>query len=226
MKVSIMQPYFLPYIGYFQLLNISDKFIIFDDVNYINKGWIDRNRINVNNKDFFFKIPLEKKSQNLKINEIKIINDNTWKKKLLKTLSYNYKNAPHYESISNLIEDILFYNEKNLSRFIKNSLLKLIKFMNIECEISNSSEYDNPQNLKNTHRIIDICNKEKSSEYINLSGGIDIYDQNLFKKSNLNIKFISSMTEIKYNKSIIDLLFYELDNLNIHLNNFQFLKNC
>ena len=84
MKLAIMQPYFFPYIGYFQLIAAVDKFVIYDDVNYIKRGWINRNNILVNNQSFLFSIPLISASQNSKINEIKISEDVNWKSKLLK----------------------------------------------------------------------------------------------------------------------------------------------
>ena len=90
MKVGIMQPYFFPYIGYFQLINAVDKFIIYDDVNYINRGWINRNNILVNDAAHLIQVPLIGSSQNKLINEIEIVQDAKWKKKLLKTIHQSY----------------------------------------------------------------------------------------------------------------------------------------
>ena len=89
MKIAVMQPYIFPYIGYFQLIREVDLFVSFDDVNFINKGWINRNRILVNGSPQYFTIPLEKSSQNKKINEIQLALDNKWKNKFLKTIEFN-----------------------------------------------------------------------------------------------------------------------------------------
>src|SRR5664280_1221353 len=106
MKLGIMQPYLFPFIGYFQLINAVDKFIIFDDVNYINKGWINRNRILLNGKEFLFSIPLENASQNKLINEINLFDNFRWKGKLLKTINAAYKKAPMFNEVYPILEKI------------------------------------------------------------------------------------------------------------------------
>ena len=126
-----MQPYFLPYIGYFQLINNVDQFILLDDVNYINKGWIDRNRIKVNNSDYFFKLQLEKKSQNQLIKNLNLTTDNKWKNKFLKTIKNNYSKTKHFVEISKIIEKIILCEEKNLVDFIENSLIEILNILKI-----------------------------------------------------------------------------------------------
>src|ERR1035437_2930920 len=106
MKIAIMQPYIMPYIGYFQLINAVDKFVILDDVNYINKGWINRNNILVNKKAHLFVIPLKEASQNKLINEINISDEGKWKANLLKTIEQNYKRSPYFTIVYALIEEI------------------------------------------------------------------------------------------------------------------------
>src|ERR1700685_1012716 len=99
MRLSIMQPYTFPYIGYYQLIKAVDKFVIYDDVNYINKGWINRNKVLVNGKPFLFTFPLKEASQNKVINNIEIQENDSWKKKFLKTIEQAYKKAPHFEKV-------------------------------------------------------------------------------------------------------------------------------
>src|SRR5690606_23177566 len=109
MRIAIMQPYIFPYIGYFQMINAVDKFIFYDDVNFIKKGWINRNRIFVNGKDFMFTVPLEKTSQNNLIKD-SFINQNTyieWKTKFFQTLEYNYKKSANYNEVQQLIYTVL-----------------------------------------------------------------------------------------------------------------------
>ena len=103
-----MQPYFFPYIGYFQLINAVDKFIIYDDVNYIKKGWINRNNILVNNSPNLIQVPLIAASQNRLIKDILVVDENNWKDKLLKTIYFNYKKAPFFDQIFSLLEEVLF----------------------------------------------------------------------------------------------------------------------
>ncbi|MEO8664089.1 MAG: WbqC family protein, partial [Ignavibacteria bacterium] len=104
MKLAIMQPYVFPYIGYFQLINAVDKFVLFDDVSFIKKGWINRNRILVNKQEYTFTIPLKKASQNKLIKDIEISEENNWRDKFLKTIEKSYCNASftssrHHERI-------------------------------------------------------------------------------------------------------------------------------
>ena len=96
MKAAVMQPYLFPYIGYFQLINAVDTFVVYDDVNYIKKGWINRNSILVNEKPFLFTVDLKEVSQNKLINEITIDENSNWKKNILRTIELSYKKAPFF----------------------------------------------------------------------------------------------------------------------------------
>ena len=107
MRLAIMQPYFLPYIGYFQLMAAVDKFVLLDDVNFINRGWINRNRIAVNDEPYWITIPLAKASQNRLINELEIIDDPSWKRKVVRTVELNYKRAPFLDTALPLFSGML-----------------------------------------------------------------------------------------------------------------------
>jgi hypothetical protein len=225
MKLAIMQPYFCPYIGYFQLIKLVDKFVIYDDVNYINKGWINRNNILVNSNKFLFQIPLVEASQNKKINTIEIFIDDIWKNKFLKTLIHSYKNAPHFDNVMNLIEGILNTNVKLISELNYYSILKICEYLDIKTEIvSTSSIFDN-HNLKGQNRILSICKKLNSNHYINPIGGVDIYDPFLFLDNGIKINFITHKVIVYKqfknlfvpNLSIIDVMMFnkkeEINNL-------------
>jgi hypothetical protein len=166
MKIGVMQPYLFPYIGYFQLINVVDKFIIYDDVNYINRGWINRNRILVNGKPIYITWPLKEASQNKLINEIERIVDEKWTIKTLKTIETAYKKAPCFENVYPLIKEIITYPEINLSKYIHHSLVKLCEYMGISTVLESTSSIYNNSHLKAEERIIDICLQEKAEEYI------------------------------------------------------------
>ena len=140
-----MQPYLFPYIGYFQLINIVDKFVLFDDVNYIKKGWINRNNLMVNGKKMLFTISLVHASQNKLINEIEIADKF---EKFLKTIQINYSKAKYYKPTNELINKIISYKQNNLADFIKNSLEELTAYIGIESEILVSSELNKNNLLK------------------------------------------------------------------------------
>ncbi|MBU7317611.1 WbqC family protein [Paenibacillus oleatilyticus] len=216
MKLAIMQPYLFPYIGYFQLIQSVDVFVIYDDVNFIKRGWINRNRILINSEEYLFTLPLIKASQNKKINEIYINDPVNNKKNLLKLIEYGYSKAPYFNQVFYLIEEIFLTKEDNLSGFIKLSLEKISYFLEIRTKFLVSSSIDKDINLKGQYKILDICKCLKADEYINAIGGIELYDKELFRKNKIHLSFIKSM-ELTYDQgggsfipwlSIIDMLMF------------------
>lgn len=217
MKIAIMQPYLFPYIGYWQLISAVDKFIIFDDVNYINKGYINRNNILVNNKSYQFTLDLIGASQNKLINEI-LIGKNS--DKILKTIELNYKKSPYFKDAFPLIEDIFNQKEKNLAKFIGYSLKKISKYLKINITFVYSSDIEKNNYFKNQDKIIDICEKLSATEYINLIGGRELYKSKGFISKNIQLRFIDTKP-IKYRQfnddfvkflSIIDVMMFNSAN--------------
>lgn len=192
MKLAIMQPYIFPYIGYFQLIKAVDKFVIYDDVNFINRGWINRNRILVNGKDSLFTIPLKEASQNKLINEIEVNWDDAWKSKWLKTLEQSYKKAPYFQQVRPIIEQTLEQEKTIFSEIIVENLKLINAYLGITTEIiSSSSIYQNTE-LKAQTRIVDICVQEKANHYINPIGGIELYQKEVFEEQGMQLNFIKS----------------------------------
>jgi hypothetical protein len=215
MKLAIMQPYLFPYIGYFQLMNAVDKFVIYDDVKYINRGWINRNCIKLNNSSFLFTIPLKNVSQNICIRDLKLALSKNWKNKFFKSIEHAYKKAPYFDDIYMYIEQVI--NMK--SQFIKDlhleSFYLINNYLNIETSIIESSSIYMNQHLNGQKRIMDICVKENANHYINPIGGVDLYDTTYFTKQQITIDFLKTNSTISYNQqnnnfisnlSIIDLL--------------------
>lgn len=192
MKLAIMQPYIFPYIGYFQLIKAVDKFVIYDDVNFINRGWINRNRILVNGKDSLFTIPLKEASQNKLINEIEVNWDDAWKSKWVKTLEQSYKKAPYFQQVRPIIEQTLEQEKTIFSEIIVENLKLINAYLDITTEIiSSSSIYQNTE-LKAQTRIVDICVQEKANHYINPIGGIELYQKEVFEEQGMKLNFIKS----------------------------------
>ncbi|MFY9141759.1 WbqC family protein [Sulfuricurvum sp.] len=213
MTVAIMQPYFFPYIGYWQLINAVDTFVIFDDVNYINKGYINRNNILINGQKQLFTLELIGASQNKKIHEIQI---GTNRNKLLKTIEITYKKAPYFQEIFPLISTILQYEEKNLAKFIGHSLEKISSYLNIDTRFIYSSEIDKQNLLTGEKKIINIVKLLEAKQYINSIGGQELYDKKTFLNNGLELAFLQ--TELrKYQQfnntfipylSIIDIMMF------------------
>lgn len=193
MKLAIMQPYIFPYIGYFQLIKAVDKFVIYDDVNFINRGWINRNRILVNGKDSLFTIPLKEASQNKLINEIEVNWDDAWKSKWLKTLGQSYKKAPYFQQVRPIIEQTLGQEKTIFSEIIVENLKLINAYLGITTEIIPSSAIYQNIELKAQTRILDICLQEKANHYINPIGGIELYQKEVFEEKGMQLNFIKSM---------------------------------
>ena len=167
MKLAIMQPYIFPYIGYFQLIKAVDKFVLYDDVNFINRGWINRNRILVNGTDSMFTIPLKDASQNKLINEIDVNWDDNWKSKFLKTIEQSYKKAPFYENVLPIIKKTIDVQEVQFSKIVENNLRLTCDYLDIRTEVISSSTVYQNTDKKAQKRILDICLQEKANHYIN-----------------------------------------------------------
>jgi len=191
-SVAIMQPYFLPYIGYFQLMAAVDKFIIYDDVNYINRGWINRNRLLLNGAAHTFTIPLIAASQNKLICEIELVSEYSWRDKLMRTIRQSYKKAPFYLFVSDLLESLINHPSMRLDTFLLNSLIQLVSYLALEVEIVATSRLYNNTHLKGQDRILDICQQEHADVYINPIGGIDLYDRSRSLAQNKQLYFLRS----------------------------------
>ena len=222
MKIAIMQPYLLPYIGYWQLIKSVDKFIIFDDIAYINKGYINRNKILVKGKPYQFTLELVGASQNKLINEIQIGKNST---KILKTIELNYKRADNFKNVFKLIQNIFNQEENNLAKFIGYSLKKIANYLDIDTNFIYSSKITKNNNLKNQDKIIFICEKLKANHYINLIGGVGLYDNAKFKSKNIKLSFLET-NKIKYKQfnnkfvpflSVIDVMMHNNKDIIFHM---------
>lgn len=205
-----MQPYFFPYLGYWQLINAADIFVIFDDVNYINKGFIDRNTILVNGKPSSIKLELMGASQNKLINEIDIGRNRL---KLLKTIDLAYKKSPCYDSFFPMVEKILSLDEKNLAKYLECSIRIISEYLNINTKIIISSSIECSASGKD--KIIPIVRALNGNIYINMIGGRALYMDEDFAAAKIKLNFIKShqspykqlTQEFIPNLSILDVLF-------------------
>ena len=213
-----MQPYIFPYIGYFQMVHAVDKFVFYDDVNFIKKGWINRNRILVNGKDFMLTVPLLKASQNNLILESYLRKDTygEWKDKLLQTIELNYKKASHFEEIFPLLKTFFDADYQNISEMAIESVKLVSQYLGLNTEFALSSEAYENRGLERQKRLIDICKIEKANHYINALGGQELYKKEDFLKEGIKLDFIKTLP-IEYKQfnndfvpwlSIIDVLMF------------------
>lgn len=231
MKLGIMQPYFLPYIGYFQLLNAVDKYVIYDNIQYTKKGWINRNRILQNGKDLMITIPLEKDSDYLDVKE-RSLSVGFDKKKLLNQIRESYRKAPYFEQVIPLTERIVNFDDNNLFHYIDNSVREICRYLGINTEIIISSSLGIDHSLKGQDKVIAICKELKATDYYNAIGGQELYSPEEFKKENINLHFISS-SPIEYKQfanefvpwlSILDvMMFNSLEDIHKILDNYELI---
>lgn len=191
MKLAIMQPYFLPYIGYFQLMEAVDCFVVYDNIQFTKKGWINRNRFLLNGVDKMFTLPLKKDSDYLDICQRKLADSfKTDRKKLLSQLIGAYQKSPFFDETHHLLKECLFCEEDNLFRFILHSLSVAKKYLGIKTKIITSSSLEIDHTLKGKEKVISICMEMGANDYINPQGGTKLYDKADFEAQDINLSFI------------------------------------
>ena len=210
MKIAIHQPKLLPYIGYWQLIYAVDTFVIYDDVNFVKRSFINYNSILINKQQKKFTLELIGASQNKLINEIKVGENSN---KILRTLELNYKKKPYYNLALPVLREIFCQKEKNLAKFIGYSIKKIFKYLEIDKKFIYSSQIDKNNNLKGQFKIIDICQKLNAKQYINAIGGKSLYDREKFLSKGINFNFIETnftkhknLNNFNANLSIIDIM--------------------
>lgn len=234
-KVGIMQPYFLPYIGYFQLMKMVDEFVLYDNIQFTKKGWIHRNRMLQNGKDEYFTLPLKKDSDYLDVVERLLAEDFKKEKiKILRKIEANYKKAPYFETFYPVIEKIFDFDNQNLFYFIFNSIKVMNNYLGITTPIVISSELpENIKNLKSQDKVIAICKACNSNSYINPSGGVELYNVATFQEFEIKLQFFKSKP-IQYKQfdndfvpflSILDVcMFNDKQHISNYLNEYEFLN--
>ncbi len=233
MTLAIMQPYLLPYIGYMQLMSAVDTFILYDDVTFINRGWINRNRLLINGQEYLFTIPLKDASQNKRINEVHLADDPKWRSKLLKTIEQGYRKAPYYQMVMPLTEKIINFATDSIADLVHFSLVELNQYLGLTTRLVASSSIYNNVELKAQERILDICRQEKATRYINPIGGTELYDKPTFSEAGIELNFIKA-NRVEYPQfnrdsndfipwlSILDaLMFNDIANIRVMLGEYE-----
>ena len=213
-----MQPYIFPYVGYFQLINATDKFIFYEDVSFIKQGWINRNRILLNGKEHMFSVPLKGISSFRNINEVETDTKTylSWKRKFYKTLEFSYSKAPFFESVYPLVRNVLDKDDTSISELAMNSVVNTAEYLLLPVAFSSSADTYGNEELAGQNRVMDICLKEKASDYINPIGGEELYSKEEFAKSGISLQFIkpgiSSYSQYHFpfvpGLSIIDVMMF------------------
>lgn len=209
-----MQPYFFPYLGYWQLLNFVDRFVFYDDVNYIKRGWINRNRILHSGGPGYITVPVRNASQNRAICELSIDESGEWRDKMLRSISNTYRGSPFYAEVFPVVEEIINHRNNNLAGLLKHQVASMASFLEIGTALVDTSRDYGNSSLSGQHRIVDICKQEKAETYVNPEGGVALYDKRIFEAEGISLRFLKTnpicyrqrLADFFPNLSIIDVL--------------------
>lgn len=232
MRIAIMQPYFFPYIGYWQMMNLVDKYVVYDDVNFIKGGWINRNRILVNGEVKYFNVNMIGASSFKLINEVEVNNDKRIVAKNLRIIEAAYRKAPYFNEVFPIVSEILNCEETNLAKYIVNSFRIINEYLGIDTELIISSELNKDCSLKGQDKIITICKLLNADIYCNAIGGMELYSFDEFERNNIQLEFLDTNLTSYYQNSddfvpglsILDIMmFNSKEQINKMLNDFSII---
>lgn len=212
-KVSIMQPYLFPYIGYYQLVKCSDVFVIYDDANYIKNGYINKNFILSGGKPQRFTVPVVGGSSNKKIKDLYF---DSAVKKTLRTIQQSYAGAPFVEEVYPLVDRVLSSADRSVRGLCHLSIVEVLKYLGLTADIRLSSDIEYARGAERDDKILSMCAGLGADHYINSIGGQELYSKEDFDRKGFDLSFIKT-DSIVYNQgggefvpnlSIIDVLMW------------------
>jgi len=195
MKLAVMQPYAFPYIGYFQLINYVDKWVVFDDTQYISKGWINRNRIlhpDIKKEWQYFTVPVKKHSRECRINHVEINDDIEWRNEFIGKLTSYKKKAPFYAETVEFIDECISFKCSALSKWVTHTLKSTCDHLGIPFDYSVFSQMEvNTDNIQHAGQwALEIADAMDADEYVNPPGGYSIFNENEFLSRNIELQFL------------------------------------
>jgi len=228
-----MQPYFFPYIGYFQLMQAADVFVIYDDVQYIKGGWINRNLIRIDNAPAWLTLPVRKASISLPINQREYQLDEDHVQATQRRLHAAYAKVPAYSDTAAFVDGLLAYPDPNVASFNANLLENVARRLGIECRFVTSSSINKPTDLKGEARLIDLCGRLHASHYVNAIGGMELYSAESFDEAGIQLSFLrtqappATLDTGPQHLSILDTLFREdADASRARLRDYELIGAC
>lgn len=216
-KLAIMQPYFLPYIGYWQLIHAVDEFVVYDNIEFTKKGWFNRNRILDNGHDRLFTIPIKKDSDYLSVGQ-RFLSDDSQAEiaRTLRIVQNTYRKAPYFADAYPVIEKCFSFADKNLFEYIYKSIKIICAYLEIDTPIRISSDVAIDHTLKAEKKVLAICKAVGAETYINSIGGTELYDKQEFQLNSITLQFMRSKN-VEYKQfddmfvpalSIIDVMMF------------------
>lgn len=202
MILAVMQPYLFPYLGYYQLANHSDKFVFYDDVNFIKGGYINRNNILANGQKQLFTLPVEKASSFTKINELHFAAN---RKKIIRSIEQNYRKAPYFEAVMPLVDQVLTSSETQVARLCRDSVLIVFEYLGYKLDYCFSSELDYDKSASAAEKLYAMCDLINADKYCNMKNGEVLYKKELFQEKNIELSFLE-MADLNYPQGDCDFV--------------------
>jgi hypothetical protein len=196
MKIGIMQPYFFPYMGYFSLIKYVDRFVFFDTPQYINHGWVNRNRVlKQNGSSGYITVPVQKCHRDIAIKDIRISKNFDWREKIYGQLTVYKRRAPYYNNVIEFLHTVL---DKDYNHSLANLNIETIKsvcrYLEVETVFDVFSEMD--VNISEVSQAdewaLEITNAIGGNIYVNLPGGVSFFDREKYIKQNIELQFLQS----------------------------------
>jgi hypothetical protein len=217
--IAIMQPYFFPYLGYLQLMASADSFIIYDDVQYIKQGWVNRNRILREDAPVYVTLPVVRGRHNERICEKRLHDPQESLRDVFAKIMRHYRSAPHFDEAVEFLEPLFSPDVETISDFNIRALRALCRHLGIATELVVASERHYGHDVRGQERVLRICEREAATHYVNAIGAkaIGLYSKEAFAAAGLELSFIRSRSDIAYdqgagvfvpNLSVIDLLMH------------------
>lgn len=186
----VMQPYFFPYLGYFQLVAASSVFVYFQDASYIKGGWINRNRVLVQGRPHVFTVPIEKASSHRTIEATNIANAQDWRSHFVRLLEQAYARAPFRDRVLNLVSNVVYSTTSSIGRLAEESVRAVCAYVGFVPQWRQSHEFQFSDSPRGAARIKRICQALEAERYVNAPGGKALYDAQDFQRAGIELRFL------------------------------------
>ena len=190
-----MQPYFLPYVGYWQLMASVDRFVILDDVAFPTRGWVHRNRMLVAGRATWFGLHVAGASQRRRIDELHLAPDGRWRRVLIRTLEVHYARAAHGAALRAWLDEHLHTLHPRLVDLLLELQEGIRARLGLRSPLIRASTAHPRGALSGVERVLDICRREGAATYVNAPGGVHLYDPERFAASGIALEFLQPPAE-------------------------------
>jgi len=207
MRLGLHQPYFFPYLGYYQLLFGVDRFVAYDDVAWIKGGWIHRNRLRSQAGPAWFTIPTRGASSRAPLDTVKVA-EGSWREKMLRTFEQSYARAPFRQPVLTMVRSVVATPSPFVADIAVASLTAVRDYLGFTTPIHRARNRYQPSAARGQDRVISICRAERATEYLNATGGSALYDRQAFERAGIALRFVHTGNPSESALSIVDTLMH------------------